>query len=37
MENLRKHGLTVDNINNTDPDILDNLISKVGFHKRKTK
>jgi len=37
MENLRNHGLTVDNILETDDSTLDKLICKVGFHNRKTK
>eukprot|EP01119_Soliformovum_irregulare_P021159 TRINITY_DN6995_c0_g1_i1.p1 TRINITY_DN6995_c0_g1~~TRINITY_DN6995_c0_g1_i1.p1 ORF type:complete len:275 (+),score=61.04 TRINITY_DN6995_c0_g1_i1:172-996(+) len=37
MSNLRKHGLTVDNILKTDDGTLDALINKVGFHRRKTQ
>jgi endonuclease-3 len=35
MANLKKHGLTVDNILETEETKIDELISKVGFHKRK--
>lgn len=34
---LQKHGLTVENINNTDHTTLNRLIGKVGFHNNKTK
>ena len=34
---LPKHGLTVENINNTDHTTLNRLIGKVGFHNNKTK
>ncbi len=34
---LQKHGLTVENINNTDHSTLNRLIGKVGFHNNKTK
>eukprot|EP00571_Detonula_confervacea_P010932 CAMPEP_0172302772 /NCGR_PEP_ID=MMETSP1058-20130122/4426_1 /TAXON_ID=83371 /ORGANISM="Detonula confervacea, Strain CCMP 353" /LENGTH=402 /DNA_ID=CAMNT_0013013373 /DNA_START=257 /DNA_END=1465 /DNA_ORIENTATION=+ len=37
MRDLQKHGLTVENINNTDPETLNGLIGKVGFHNNKTK
>ena len=36
MNNLKAHGLTVDNILDTDNVTLDKLICKVGFHNRKT-
>lgn len=35
MDNLKKHGLTVSNILNTEEAVIDKLISKVGFHQRK--
>ncbi|CAH1388421.1 unnamed protein product [Nezara viridula] len=37
MERLRDHGLTVDNILNTDDDTLGKLIYPVGFWKTKVK
>eukprot|EP00002_Diphylleia_rotans_P024201 TRINITY_DN4770_c0_g2_i1.p1 TRINITY_DN4770_c0_g2~~TRINITY_DN4770_c0_g2_i1.p1 ORF type:complete len:284 (-),score=55.96 TRINITY_DN4770_c0_g2_i1:55-906(-) len=36
IKKLVAHGLTVDNILQTDDKLLDSLISKVGFHNRKT-
>ncbi len=35
MDNLKKHGLTVDNVLKTDEKVIDKLIEKVGFHRRK--
>lgn len=35
MRNLKKHGLTIENIMKTDEEKIDELIKKVGFHKRK--
>lgn len=37
MRALQKHGLTVENIRDTDPETLNSLIGKVGFHNNKTK
>lgn len=37
IRSLQKHGLTVENINNTDHTTLNRLIGKVGFHNNKTK
>mmetsp|Transcript_19951 Transcript_19951/g.41216 ORF Transcript_19951/g.41216 Transcript_19951/m.41216 type:complete len:441 (-) Transcript_19951:192-1514(-) len=37
MKALQKHGLTVENIQQTDNETLNNLIQKVGFHNNKTK
>lgn len=37
MRILQKHGLTVENIHNTDAKVLNGLIQKVGFHNNKTK
>lgn len=37
MKNLREYGLTIDNVLKTDETILDKLICKVGFHKKKAK
>jgi len=37
MANLRRHGLTVDNILQTDEATIDSLISCVGFHTRKAQ
>ena len=37
MRVLQQHGLTVQNINETDAETLNSLISKVGFHNNKTK
>ena len=34
---LQEHGLTVENISQTSPEMLDSLIRKVGFHNNKTK
>lgn len=34
---LQKHGLTVENINNTNHTVLNRLIARVGFHNNKTK
>ena len=34
---LKQHGLTVENIHNTDHQTLNSLIQKVGFHNNKTK
>lgn len=36
MKNLQEHGLTVDNILKTDQSIIENLIKKVNFYKRKS-
>lgn len=36
MKALQKHGLTVQNIHNTDHETLNGLIGKVGFHNNKT-
>ena len=33
MEKLKKHGLSVENIINTDEDVIANLIHPVGFWK----
>jgi endonuclease-3 len=33
--NLKQHGLTIDNIINTDAAVIDKLIYKCGFHTRK--
>lgn len=33
--NLKQHGLTIDNIINTDAAVLDKLVYKCGFHSRK--
>eukprot|EP01117_Protostelium_nocturnum_P009547 TRINITY_DN3405_c1_g1_i1.p1 TRINITY_DN3405_c1_g1~~TRINITY_DN3405_c1_g1_i1.p1 ORF type:complete len:427 (-),score=128.08 TRINITY_DN3405_c1_g1_i1:853-1950(-) len=35
MANLKEHGCTIDNILATDVNVIDSLISKVGFHQRK--
>lgn len=35
MRNLKKHGLTVQNILKTDESKIEELIKKVGFYKRK--
>jgi endonuclease-3 len=37
MRALQEHGLTVQNIRNTDAETLNSLIGKVGFHNNKTK
>ena len=37
MRALQKHGLTVENIKNTDSETLNLLIGRVGFHNNKTK
>ena len=37
IRNLQKHGLTVENISETSPEKLDELIRRVGFHNNKTK
>uniref|UniRef100_A0A3B0N865 Endonuclease III, putative n=1 Tax=Theileria annulata TaxID=5874 RepID=A0A3B0N865_THEAN len=37
MKNLKKRGLTLDNIIKMDEEELDSIISKVGFHKTKAK
>lgn len=37
MRGLQKHGLTVENIKNTDSETLNLLIGRVGFHNNKTK
>jgi endonuclease-3 len=37
MRALQKHGLTVENILNTDRETLNILIGRVGFHNNKTK
>ena len=37
MRALQQHGLTVQNIHQTDAETLNSLISKVGFHNNKTK
>ncbi|EAN30897.1 Endonuclease III-like protein [Theileria parva strain Muguga] len=37
MKNLKKRGLTLDNILKMDEEELDSIISKVGFHKTKAK
>lgn len=37
MSNLKKHGLSVENIASTDADTLNKMIQKVGFHNNKTK
>jgi endonuclease-3 len=37
MRSLQKHGLTVQNIHDTDSETLNSLIGKVGFHNNKTK
>ncbi|KAL3805768.1 hypothetical protein ACHAW5_000018 [Stephanodiscus triporus] len=37
MRGLQKHGLTVENIMNTDSETLNLLIRRVGFHNNKTK
>jgi len=37
MKKLISHGLTVENILNTDDDTLDKLIGKCGFHNKKVK
>ena len=37
MKALQKHGLTVQNIHNTEHETLNGLIGKVGFHNNKTK
>jgi len=37
MRKLQEHGLTVENIHNTDHETLNGLIGKVGFHNNKTK
>lgn len=37
MRSLQRHGLTVENIRNTDAETLNALIGKVGFHNNKTK
>ncbi|KAL7500663.1 hypothetical protein ACHAWT_009895 [Skeletonema menzelii] len=37
MRILQQHGLTVENIHQTDHDTLNGLIKKVGFHNNKTK
>mmetsp|Transcript_7888 Transcript_7888/g.10304 ORF Transcript_7888/g.10304 Transcript_7888/m.10304 type:complete len:375 (-) Transcript_7888:822-1946(-) len=37
MKRLQNHGLTVENINNTNEDTLRELIYGVGFHNRKTE
>lgn len=33
MEKLKKHGLTVENVINTDEEVIANLIHPVGFWK----
>ena len=35
MNKLIAHGLTIDNILNTDDETLDQLIGKCGFHQKK--
>lgn len=37
MRALQEHGLTAQNIHNTDSEKLNSLIGKVGFHNNKTK
>jgi len=37
MRALQRHGLTVENIHDTDHETLNALIGKVGFHNNKTK
>jgi endonuclease-3 len=37
MRALQQHGLTVENISATDPETLNKLIQRVGFHNNKTK
>ena len=37
MRALQHHGLTAQNIHNTDSEKLNSLIGKVGFHNNKTK
>lgn len=37
MKKLKDYGLTIDNILQTDEKKIDELINKVGFHKRKAK
>jgi len=37
MHKLIAHGLTIDNIINTDDETLDGLIGKCGFHKKKVQ
>ncbi len=37
MRILQQHGLTVENIHQTDHETLNGLIKKVGFHNNKTK
>jgi len=37
MRILQRHGLTVENIHNTDSETLNAFIGKVGFHNNKTK
>ena len=37
MRALQQHGLTVENISQTSPEQLNQLIGKVGFHNNKTK
>ena len=37
MRELQQHGLTVENIHQTDHETLNGLIKKVGFHNNKTK
>ncbi|KAL3816397.1 hypothetical protein ACHAXA_008367 [Cyclostephanos tholiformis] len=37
MRALQKHGLTVENIQNTDNETLNLLLKRVGFHNNKTK
>lgn len=37
MRILQRHGLTVENIHQTDHETLNGLIKKVGFHNNKTK
>jgi endonuclease-3 len=37
MRILQRHGLTVQNIHDTDHETLNGLIKKVGFHNNKTK
>ena len=34
---MQQHGLDVDNISKTPPEVLNKLIAKVGFHNNKTK
>jgi len=37
MENLKQHGLTIENVIKTDVKKIDQMISKVGFHERKAQ